>query len=869
VADGARVVEGHSMSSAFTGRTRRRTTTRAVRSAERAARVLITAGGLGTILAVTTICAFLVWVVVPLFGGADAQAGPVGAAPAALRETAPLQLGLDESHKLAWALLPGGKLVALGLPDGQELEQRELFPERQVTAAHAGSQPGARAFGFQDGSVQLARVGFSARRPTGEELTAELRALPVGGSAACGQGLAVRGADGELSVRELSVVVEPPVRSGSASAVTRLAHSVSEAQTRLTVLKADGTLVRTVVRRKTNLLTGAVTTSTEDLALPWLPRPEAGPPTHLLQSPLADNLYLAWDDGRVQRVDATDPAAPRVAESTQLVPPGRKLTALTQLAGDTTLLAGDSGGGLRAWFTVRDVNGEPRLQLAHQLPEGSSAVTALEVSRRNRIAIAGHADGRIRVLHVTSQRTLAELDGGEPVHALALAPGVDGLLADGLEHVRLWSLSAPHPETSLAALFTPVWYEGLQRPEHVWQSSAGTDEFEPKLGLWPLVFGTLKASLYSLLFAVPVALLAAVYTSEFLSRRWRARVKPAIEMMASLPSVVLGFLAAIVVAPMLEGVVPQTLAAMFCVPLALMLGAHLWQLVPQQRALRWSGWPRFALMFLFLGAGVLVARGVGPALERGWFAGDIKAWLDGQIGDGTGGWMFLLLPLAVLLVGLARARWLSPRIRRLQNRWTRGRSALLDLAIFFAAVLAVWLVTRTMAGALDGMGLDPRGGLMSTYVQRNAMVVGFLTGFAVVPIVYTLAEDALSSVPDHLRAASLASGATPWQTALHVVVPTAMSGLFSSVMIGVGRVVGETMIVLMAAGNTPVLDWNLFNGFRTLSATIAVELPEAVQDGTLYRVLFLAALVLFAMTFVINTLAEMVRLRFRKRAYEL
>jgi len=81
--------------------------------------------------------------------------------------------------------------------------------------------------------------------------------------------------------------------------------------------------------------------------------------------------------------------------------------------------------------------------------------------------------------------------------------------------------------------------------------------------------------------------------------------------------------------------------------------------------------------------------------------------------------------------------------------------------------------------------------------------------------------------------------------------------------------VGETMIVLMAAGNTPVLDWNIFNGFRTLSATIAVELPEAVQNGTLYRVLFLAALTLFAMTFVINTVAEIVRLRFRKRAYEL
>jgi phosphate transport system permease protein len=77
------------------------------------------------------------------------------------------------------------------------------------------------------------------------------------------------------------------------------------------------------------------------------------------------------------------------------------------------------------------------------------------------------------------------------------------------------------------------------------------------------------------------------------------------------------------------------------------------------------------------------------------------------------------------------------------------------------------------------------------------------------------------------------------------------------------------MIVVMAAGNTPVLDWNIFSGLRTLSANIAVELPEAVKDGTLYRTLFLAALTLFVMTFVINTLAELVRQRFRKRAFQL
>jgi phosphate transport system permease protein len=101
------------------------------------------------------------------------------------------------------------------------------------------------------------------------------------------------------------------------------------------------------------------------------------------------------------------------------------------------------------------------------------------------------------------------------------------------------------------------------------------------------------------------------------------------------------------------------------------------------------------------------------------------------------------------------------------------------------------------------------------------------------------------------------------------VFPLAFPGIFSAVMIGLGRAVGETMIVVMAAGNTPILDVNQFNGFRALSANVAVEMPEAVRDSTLYRILFLAGLTLFVMTFVVNTAAEVVRQRFRRRARRL
>jgi len=427
-----------------------------------------------------------------------------------------------------------------------------------------------------------------------------------------------------------------------------------------------------------------------------------------------------------------------------------------------------------------------------------------------------------------------------------------------------------HPEASFTALFAPVHYEGAAEPAHVWQSSSGDDAFEPKLGLMPLIFGTLKATVYSLLFGMPLALLAAIYSSEFLHPKARSRIKPTIELMASLPSVVLGFLAALVVAPLVEDIVPTVLVTIFSVPFALLLGARLWQLLPSRRAVALRRW-RLVCILLSIVLGVLLAIWIGPASEGWLFAGDIKLWLDGQRGSGVSGWLLLTLPLGAIGVGLANALWVTPLVRRKLGHLTQMRTALVDLGRYMVSTLGALALAALLAWMLNEFAWDPRGGssFLGTYVQRNALVVGFIMGFAIIPIIYTIAEDALSTVPEHLRAGSLGAGATPWQTAVRIIVPTAMSGLFSAVMIGLGRAVGETMIVLMAGGNTPIMQWNIFNGLRTLAANIAVELPEAPKDSTHYRTLFLAALVLFVMTFVVNTIAEIVRLRFRKRAYQL
>jgi phosphate transport system permease protein len=432
--------------------------------------------------------------------------------------------------------------------------------------------------------------------------------------------------------------------------------------------------------------------------------------------------------------------------------------------------------------------GDRRLTRIYPFAAHGSAVVAISASQRDKGFATADAQGHVHVHYGTSGQTLLRLraEGGAALREVVFAPKADGVLAldaaGGLSH---WQVHNPHPEITLRSVFGKVWYEGYSEPAYVWQSTGGTDDFEAKFSLTPLIFGTLKGTLYALLFAVPMALLAALYVSEFMHPNLKACVKPAVEIMAALPSVVLGFFAGLWLAPIVERIVPGLFLVPLVLPVAVLGALSLWQLVP--RALRGR------------------ARAGSEAL--------------------------LLTPVVIL-----------------------------------GAWLAFWLGGLIEAGLLGG---NYRGWLQSalglTYDQRNSLVVGIAMGFAVIPIIFTIAEDSLANVPQHLRAGSLALGATRWQTALRVVLPTASPGIFSAVMIGFGRAVGETMIVLMATGNTPVMEWSVFNGFRALSANIAVELPEAPEGGTLFRVLFLAAFLLFCLTFLVNTLAELVRLKLRQR----
>ncbi|OQW97283.1 MAG: hypothetical protein BWK77_02135 [Verrucomicrobia bacterium A1] len=859
--------------SSFTGRTRQRRTRWGVRFSDAFSRFLITVGGIGTVLSVMTVFLFLVYVVFPLLRpSAVGEPRSVAAAPA----PSPVFFAMDEYGVLGVRALSDGTFRVFRLDDGADVARLAPFGDAPVTAAQFDPVHGTALFGFADGSARFVRCRFATKFAAAGEAPAALARLEAGRMAVHEGRAWQRISDAQFRSQGFEIELDAVLDAVHASPVRQIDFAEGPDGLAYAMFHEDGAFEVVRIARRKNIMTGETSVRKTVLPVPYKPRPIAGAPAFIALAGLGDAVSLAWADGHLQRYDVRAAAKIRLIEEVELLgDPSLRLTELRFLLGRFTLLAGDSSGRVRSWFVVNTDAGSTestRLVASHAFAgPGGAPVTALASSARIRMFAAGYGDGSVRLYHVTSGKMLADLrlaTPGEPVLAAAFAPKDDGFSAAGPSGYTSWPLDPRHPEATLPSLFTKVWYEGARAPEHVWQSSSGTDDFEPKLGLMPLVFGTLKATLFSLLFGVPIALAGAIFTSEFLNPRWKARIKPTVELMASLPSVVLGFLAALVFAPVVGGMLPAVLASFVTVPVTFLAGAYAWQLLPGRWTLRHGGL-RLPLMLLGVPVGLACAGGLGAVLERWCFAGDIMRWLDGQIGRAAGGWFVVLFPLLAALVGWVGALTLNPRLRAVGRRLSRPACAGLDALKFVLLLAAAVAVSAATAFLLDGAGLDPRGTVLGTYVQRNALVVGFVMGFAIIPIIYTIADDALSAVPEHLRSASLGCGATAWQTATRIIVPTAASGLFSAVMIGLGRAVGETMIVLMAAGNTPVMEWNVFNGFRTLSANIAVELPEAVRNSTHYRTLFLAALVLFAMTFVLNTVAEIVRLRFRKRAFEL
>jgi phosphate transport system permease protein len=726
-----------------------------VKLLDRAATGVITFGGIFIILSVLFIFVFIFEEAAPLFRGAKSEKlatlslAVVG--PASAGRGAPLAVGVDEYQKYPYEVTSGGRVLVFRGTDGALHRDMPIpgIDGATVTSASRSLGGDLLAAGTGDGRVALFQVRFRPvfREQALEDLEIELRSRGV-----------VEVDPGKRPIREVRAQV-----SGEGGSLA------------VAVMGDD----EVVLARLPEAVEGEEAPAPE---LVPLDIPGAEKVTRV--APGRSAVVAGTESGQLYHWDLAE-SEPRLTDTVKVGP--APLTAVEYGLGGNTVIVGDRDGRVSAWFRARpSAATELVLVKAHEFESQGAAVVSIGSSTRERSFATGGADGSVLLRHLTSERTLLRFPGeGGAADAIVITPRADGLLVRRADTLERHSLANPHPEFSWRALLGKVWYEGYPGREYVWQSTGATDDFEPKLSLVPLVFGTIKATFYALVFAIPLAVFGALYTSQFVHPTIKAKVKPTVEIMAALPSVVIGFIAGLWLASKVEAALVPVLLLVVLLPLFGTAGVLLWDRLPHglRRRLR-PGTEVFVILPLLVLGGA-AAFALGPAVEAGLFGGDVKQWLSAATG--------------------------------------------------------------------------------LVYDQRNSVVVGLAMGFAVIPIIFTISEDAFSSVPQHLTAASLALGASRWQTATRVVLPTASPGIFSAVMVGFGRAVGETMIVLMATGNTPVLDWSPFNGMRTLSANIAVEVPEAPYGGTLYRVLFLSACVLFLMTFLVNTVAELVRQRLRDK----
>jgi phosphate transport system permease protein len=717
-------------------------------------------GGISVIFAIVLIFFYLLWVVAPIFQSAEVlplnQFSIADPANADYGKSPTKYIAVEESGHLGMRIDSAGRILFFDLTDGklvheEQLELAEYSKVIHVTELDSEGMKLAVALN----NNRLIFIGISYR----VNFIGEQRMLEPGISYLFGE-----------EALELNYI----------NNISLIDAALDESVLTLSVLDTSGQ----ILLQKYEVEEG------DELAEPESETViEVTDEQKFLQlDPLGEWLYLASHDGQLTYFNISDIEDVEQIEHLALVKPERTITQFEMLLGGVSIIVGDDQGSVQQWSLQRDEKNQYKLVEVRGF-KSASAVTFMAMEKRRKGLLVLDRNKDIVVYHTTAEKVLFQekLEGFESEALfVSMSSRADRLMIETTDHQYfIYKINNHHPELSWNALWNEVTYESYTKPEYIWQSSSADNDFEPKFSLSPLVFGTLKAAFYAMLIAMPLAIMGAIYTAYFMAPKMRSWVKPSIEIMEALPTVILGFLAGLWLAPIVEDNLLAILSLSFVLPAGLLLFSWVWVKFPK------------AVRYL---------------VPSGWQAA-------------------LLVPVVISLT------WLSFELAPLFE------------AVFFNGDLPGWMLHEF------GIGYD----------QRNSLVVGIAMGLAVIPTIFSITEDAIFSVPRQLTTGSLALGATPWQTLMRVVLLTASPGIFSAVMIGLGRAVGETMIVLMATGNTPIMDMSIFQGMRTLSANIAVELPESEVDSTHYRILFLAAFVLFVVTFVFNTMAELVRQNLRKR----
>ncbi|MBU2967730.1 ABC transporter permease subunit [Amphritea sp. 2_MG-2023] len=725
---------------------------------DKVASVGIGLGGVSVIIAILLIFFYLLYEVIPMFRSAEVQPWVHNdqvvepyAVPGAGKT---LYMAMEEQAEIGIRVTDQGNIIFFSTTSGEVIKSIQAsLPVGATITSFAMVSENSRMFalGLSNGQALVFKHTYKSTYPDGKRVILPNIAYPLG----------------EQPIDVASTALEHLTISGSEGSYALIGGNQENLQA-------------IFISQTENMFTGDVeleesTTKLPDLGIKI---------KKMLLMPDLAWLFVAGESGKMAVVNLRNQDAPVITQVLQAS--SSKITTFDLLLGGNALLLGNAEGDVSEWFLVRDDQGEWQMTKIRSFDTGNTSVSDLAIEHRRKGFATIDAAGELRLYNTTANvNVLAEKVAQANASMITLAPRANAALIEEGGKLTLLHIDNEHPEVSWSSLWGKVWYEGYEEPKYVWQSSAANNDFEPKFSLMPLAFGTLKAAFYAMILATPLAICGAIYTAYFMVPTLRRKVKPFIELMEALPTVILGFLAGLWLAPFMEENLPGIFVTLLMIPLAVLAFAYAWAQMPKQ--IRWlvpDGWDALLLIPVIMLA-TWFSISISPSIELTLFDGNMRHWLTNDLGI--------------------------------------------------------------------------------AYDQRNAMVIGIAMGFAIIPTIFSITEDAIFAVPKHLSYGSLALGATPWQTLTRVVIPTASPGIFSAVMIGMGRAVGETMIVLMATGNTPIMDANIFEGMRTLAANIAVEMPESEVGSTHYRILFLAAFVLFMFTFAVNTMAEVIRQRLRNK----
>jgi len=721
---------------------------------DKAAEIGVTIGGTMVFVALLLIFFYLLYVIKPIFDSADVTS--VNSVRYQHTEVATLMVGADEQNEVLYRVAVDGQVDFYAAADGSLMSTfTPPLPAGVSVTSAAVAAPNEQRFalGLSNGQALIVGIEFGLTYPNNKRLiTPKLR---------------YSSGDTPITIDE------------NGSAINKLAFTYSSDKLTFAYQDASGVWRLSRVEGVENMMTEEVEWTLSSAVIADAPKNVA----HQLMTPDQRQLMLQMDNKifiyNIRDVDNVGLIQVIDAEKNK-----SKVNKMALLAGASSILVSYDSGVVTQYFQVNGHKGRLYKEIREFNELAPVAAIATEFYRKSFAVVS--PEGELSLLYTTSERELFEqkFEIKNP-GVMGFSPRSNGIVVEADNQLNLFAIENSHPEVSWSALWTKVWYEGYPEPQYVWQSTSGSDDFEAKLSLMPLVFGTLKAAFYAMLFAVPLSIAGAIYTAYFMSPKVRGIVKPTIEIMEALPTVILGFLAGLWLAPLVEEHLPGILVLLVLLPVSILASAFGWSRLPgkwKQRLPETYQELMLIPVICFIG---WFSFAISPMIEVAFFDGNSRQFITNELGI--------------------------------------------------------------------------------TFDQRNALVVGIAMGFAVIPNIFSIAEDAIFSVPRHLSNGSLALGATPWQTLTRVVLLTASPGIFSAIMIGLGRAVGETMIVLMATGNTAIMEWSVFEGMRTLAANIAVEMPESAIGSSHYRVLFLAAFVLFVFTFIFNTIAEVVRQRLRDR----